>query len=549
MHAWPRPDDSVAPLRHPTTPGERREAVTLVAALSAVASVLVYRSVLGAYFWNDDFTWLYLLHDRSLVEVLLTPLGGHTLVARNAVFALTDALAGFDPRLYFATMLLTHAVNVALLAVLIVRWTDRISIAGIGAFAWGACPAASETLGWYSVYGQVAATTCILLALHRVASVARGTGVFARRDLMVMTAWLGLSSLFFGTGTAIALAWPVAIGLLLPPSRATLVTVVALVAVSTMVLAIYASLQLTARLLYAAPVIPADVLRWLSKRPVDAAVTFGHLVRVGTASLLLGAWYPSAARPDALSWLTVVAGAGFWLGAIAIAPHRDRATMLAFALLALAVYATVAIARGPVDANLFGMAGGEVAAHLRYHYAAQALLTVSFAIALNAILARRSGSFADVAVPTAWAAVLVVGILVRGIPVDRHDASRAETGRALAALHAQIALGQPGETVYVRNAPVPVFGWMPNTLQFPPGLAALFVVTSRRDEIEGRRVRFLEPDAAVVDAFARAGHRTARLLVSAPAGNSVSRPKTQSRGGDLVTEGRRAGKTPGQIAA
>src|SRR5262249_26104721 len=162
-----------------------------------------------------------------------------------------------------------------------------------------------------------------------------------------------------------------------------------------------------------------------------------------------------------------------------------------------------------------GMAGGEVAAHLRYHYAAQALLTVSFAIALNAMLARRSGSFADVAVPTAWAAVLVAGILVRGIPVDRHDASRAETGRALAA---QLALAKPGETVYVRNAPVPVFGWMPNTLQFPPGLAALFVVTSRRDEIEGRRVRFLEPDAAVVDAFARAGPRTAHLLVSAPAG-------------------------------
>jgi hypothetical protein len=293
----------------------------------------------------------------------------------------------------------------------------------------------------------------------------------------------------------------------------------------------------------------AAVASVLVYRSVLGAVTFGHLVRVGTASLLIGAWYPSAARPDVLSSLTVVAGAGFWLGAIAIAPRRDRATMLAFALLALAVYATVAIARCPVDANLFGMTGGEVAAHLRYHYAAQALLTVSFAVALNAILARRSGSFADVAVPTAWAAVLVVGILVRGIPVDRHDASRAETGRALAALHAQIALAQPGETVYVWNAPVPVFGWMPNTLQFPPGLAALFVVTSRRDEIEGRRVRFLESDAAVVDAFARAGHRTARLLVSAPAGSSVSRTQ-DAVSGQSPRRGRTAAwQTPGQIAA
>src|SRR5262249_58942101 len=129
---------------------------------------------------------------------------------------------------------------------------------------------------------------------------------------------VGFWGFFSGPGLGFAFAGPVAIVSLSPPSRATLVTVLALVAVSTMVLALYASLQLTARWLYAAPVIPADVLRWLSKRPVDAAVTFGHLVRVGTASLLLGAWYPSGARPDALSWLTVVAGAGFWLGAIAI---------------------------------------------------------------------------------------------------------------------------------------------------------------------------------------------------------------------------------------
>src|SRR5262249_62119271 len=95
----------------------------------------------------------------------------------------------------------------------------------------------------------------------------------------------------------------------------------------------------------------------------------------------------------------------------------------------------------------------------------------------------------------------------------------------------------------------PVFGWMPTPLQFPPGLAALFVVPSRRDEIEGRRVRFLDPDAAVVDAFARAGHRTARLLVSAPAGSSMSRIQgavsdRSPRRGRTV-----AWQTPGQIAA
>src|SRR5262245_44623537 len=97
----------------------------LVGVCAAIASMAAYRAVLGAYFWNDDFVWLYLLRDRSLAEFLFTPLGGHSLVARNAMFALTDVLAGFHPGPYFAIVLLTHGLNVALLAGLIWRLTGR----------------------------------------------------------------------------------------------------------------------------------------------------------------------------------------------------------------------------------------------------------------------------------------------------------------------------------------------------------------------------------------------------------------------------------------
>ena len=51
-----------------------------------VAAAVAYRDVLRSYFWHDDFAWLFVLHERGLTEFLLTPLGGHTLVARNAVF-------------------------------------------------------------------------------------------------------------------------------------------------------------------------------------------------------------------------------------------------------------------------------------------------------------------------------------------------------------------------------------------------------------------------------------------------------------------------------
>src|SRR5690606_35637332 len=91
-------------------------------------------------------------------------------------------------------------------------------LAGVGALAWGICPAASETLGWYAVYGQVAATTCLLAAFNRVASLARRDAIPARRDLLLVTSLLVLSSLFFGTAIAVAIAFPIVLALLVPGS-------------------------------------------------------------------------------------------------------------------------------------------------------------------------------------------------------------------------------------------------------------------------------------------------------------------------------------------
>jgi len=141
---------------------EGRAGAVLAGLIAAAVSAFVFRRVVGAYFWADDFGWLYLIHDRSPVEVLLTPLGGHALVVRNAIFLAVHALAGLDPRPYFWTALATHVVNVVLIARLVWLLTGRSALAGLGAVAYGTCPATAETLGWYSAYGQVAATTCVL---------------------------------------------------------------------------------------------------------------------------------------------------------------------------------------------------------------------------------------------------------------------------------------------------------------------------------------------------------------------------------------------------
>jgi hypothetical protein len=487
----------------------------LLGLLAAVASVAVYRKVLNAYFWNDDFVWMYLLHDTSLPEVLFTPLGGHTLVARNAVFALVHALAGLDPRPYFATTLVTHAVNVLLLCRLVWLLTGSAAWAGLGALAWGICPAASETLAWYSVYAQVAALTCLLLALDRMAARAREADVLSSRDLVVVATWLGLASVFFGSAIAVALVLPVTIALLFPGMLASRDRVRAVLAVSVVVFVLHGALHLLALRVYAAPAVHADALRWLAHNTGLALLTFVHLVRVGVTSLVLGSWWSPGQRFSAISWITLFLVAVGWLAAISVAPSKARARLLAFTLLGLANYVLVALSRGPM-AEFLRTTPTELGGTLRYHYTAQAFLVAAFCVALDTLTSRRR-PWAGPAVAGACAGLLIAGYLHYGISLDLHAASRSEVTNALATLRAQVAAAPPGDTVYLDNRPLAAFGWMPNTPISLPGLAALFVIVSPSDELDGRRVRFVERNPAVYQHFtARPDSRLADLLVPVP---------------------------------
>jgi len=489
-----------------------RAAATIAALVAAAAAAVAYRKVLHAYFWNDDFAWLFVLHERGLTEFLLTPLGGHTLVARNAAFALLDALAGLDPRPWFGSMLVTHAVNVALLARLIWLLTGDALLAGVGALAWGACPAAGETLAWYSVYGQVAATTCLLVALARVALRARAGAALSRSDLVFVASWLALSSLFFGTVLAVVCAWPLVATLLVPRSVADRYGIAGIVAVSASVIVLYAGLQLVARTAYGTPIFAPGALGWLLQRPWSTGAAFGQLLRVGATSLLLGAWWKAAPRSDVVSWLTLVAATTCVVLAALRAPPGRGAPVVAFGVLCVSAYGLVAVARAPLAGVLLGQTAGQLGTTMRYHYVPLAFLVVALVLALDVTLGWRHAATRAL-VSVAWAALLLAGWLVRSVPVDVHDASRAEMGRALQAIDAGVAAVPRGEVAYLANAPLAAFGWLPNTTESPPGLAALFVITSPIDTRDGRIVRFTEPDPVVREHAARRGGRTATLLV------------------------------------
>jgi hypothetical protein len=488
--------------------GETRGTVALVVVLAAGTSALAYRGVLESYFWSDDFVLLYMLRDMSLPEFLLTPFGGHTVVARNVLFALTHAWAGLDPRPYFVTVVATHALNVALLGRLVWRLTGSIVVTGFGALAWGICPTAGASLSWYAAHSQVAATTCLLLAFERVARRAGHDARLSPRDLVVSCLWLCLSLLFFGTVIAVALVWPIVVLLLFPHTVSDRRRLGAIVGAAVAVFVVYEALQRAARMLYATPYTPGPLLDLVVEHPRPAVIAFLQLIRVGVTSLVLGAWWTPAPQSDFVSWLTLLLAAVTWVVALAAAGVDARRKLAAFTLVALAIYALTAVARAPAARELAGWTAARLAATLRYHYAAQAFLVAALCVAADTA---RAGIRDAVAI--AGATGLLLGTIYRGVQVDQHDATRSAVAAALSEMRAQIEATPRGQTAYIPDRAVFGFGWMPGTMTPLPGLSSLFAIISPSDEVDGRAVRFTEATPAVAAAIRQHGGRLARLVV------------------------------------
>src|SRR5262249_12383517 len=205
-------DARVATIRHPV-------AGVLVPVAAAAAAALAYRPILHAYFFGDDFAWLYLIRNAPLGEVLVRAMGGHSLAVRNAAFVLLYRLVGPEPVAYFCTTLIAHTANVLLLHRVIRLATGSIALAGLGAVLFGISPAAGDTLSWYSAAGQVAATTCVLAVLCRL--LRRGTAAepLTRVDWLFCGALLLVGSQLFGTTLPIVVTFTLVVWLLVPATK------------------------------------------------------------------------------------------------------------------------------------------------------------------------------------------------------------------------------------------------------------------------------------------------------------------------------------------
>jgi hypothetical protein len=478
----------------------------------------VYYPITGVFFYFDDFYHLSrFTNGGSDLAWLLQPFGGHNQVLRNLFFLASWQVFGLHSAPWYWTVFLTHLLNVWLLFGVLGALTDSVLLACFGATLWGICPLAVGTIGWYSVYGHVMVTTIALVVLDRLARLA-ATG----DRLPASTAWLWYALLLagttcFGAGIGVALVFPVVLFCLLPTAWRQPGVRLAYLALPAVTLALYFGLR--------------ALSGWIEPLP------FSELVHVAAAKSglwsapamllpLLGFAVNGAARGhavegerflDARTWVTIVA---FVLGLGLVAWRGDskaRRTAVAMAALGVGIYGIIAVGRTQVF-TMFHYPLAEAATEPRYHYLGSMPIVILICLVLQQV--GRIGWLS--AVPRGL--LLAIGLAMQvgtyahsGFRIDQHPATRDYVTRTMREIADAVAVSPPGTTVYIENGDTqPVIG--PNLRMLVPGRAAMFLLLSPDDLLDGRHVRFVERDQEVLDFWTkRPETRLATLLVAPPA--------------------------------
>ncbi len=478
----------------------------------------VYHPIIRVFFFADDFYHLGRIVDGDGLAFLLAPFGGHNLLVRNLAFLASWQLFGLHSGAWYWTVLLTHLLNVWLLFGVLGALTGSAALACFGATLWGICPLALGTIGWCSVYGQAMVATILLVVLERLTRLA-----VADERVPTRTAWLWYVLLLagttcFGTGIGVALAFPVALFLLLPAAWRQPGVRVAYLVMPAVTLAVYFGLRHLAAWIEPLP-FSEEVHRLAALSGLGyALVMLPSLLGFAAASSALGYLVDPERFPDPRTWATIAAFA-IGLGVLAWRGDRKaRRAALAMAALAVGVYAVIAVGRARVYSG-FGVALARAAAEPRYHYVGTIPVVILLCLALQQI--GRIGWLT--AVPRSLLLAAGLGLAVAGYAqssfrIEEHRGARNYLARATAEIATAVAASPAGSTVYLDNGKTqPVIGpWLDI---FFPGRAALFLLLSPDDQLDGRHVRFVEPDPEVRKFWAaRPKARLTMLLVASRPG-------------------------------
>jgi hypothetical protein len=479
-------------------------------ALALVLVAVVYFPITRNFFFADDFLLFYDAMNKRLGEFVFRMYGGHLLILRNGLFVLFNRAFGLNPAPYFWVAFLTHLANVILLFCIVRQLTGSARLGCFGAALWGVLPVHGGPLGWHSVYGQVLGTTLLLGTLLGVSRPAAGDHM--RTFTLAWCAALAfMAALCFGVCLAVVLALPAAAFAQLPPSRWRIRTVAAFAGVAVVALVLYfgvpraylAAYGVGASFGYAVGGL-GDWARYLT--------FFVHLVGSALATLALGVFDRRAAYPSALGLTGALILAGLIAAALVTARGSVRRSLLAWLIIAAAVYGMIAVGRTilipPEKAAMMARMD-------RFHYFGTAALAVIASLALGAIgRGRWAARIPGTALLLTWVGVTAVGYLVAGQRIDGHPMAQRERDQVLTLVHDAVRTADGNGDVYVKNRPFRAMG--PILVQAAgvfPGWAGVFAIHYPTGIVDGRRVRFIDDDPRALIST-RKGLHTSELLIA-----------------------------------
>jgi len=500
-----------APSRGPT-PGSRLPRVvswtTLAGVIPVALAAWVYWPLTRSWFWADDFVNMASIVNDGFFRFVLRPFGGHNLLVRNAIFYASWRLFGLHAAPYFWVVLLTHLLNVWLLFRLLRILTSSATLACLGATLWGASPIAAGTLNWYSVFGQVPVATILLIVVCGLADLSRTGAPLSRRTAWTWYALLLLGTLCFGIGLGVALAFPVALFVMLPAVWRQPRVRAAYLALPVVTVVVYVAFRHLYPFLFEP--LSSDELASQPRDFLAALNGVVHLVGFAATEYPRGFFLAARAYPDRASWIALaLLAAGLVVLWWRSGPAARRAA-IALASLSCGIYFAIAIGR------IWFLPLPTLAAQARYHYVAAIPL-----IALECMVLREVGQIGPLRrvprVPLLLAALALFGWrrTRSAFHVELNVAPRLTVEAAVRTIAARVALVPPGQIAYLENGANTkvLLGFVVRQGDFP-GLAAIFLVTHDGDQLDGRTVRFIERDPAIVARYANSPQsRLGQLLV------------------------------------
>jgi hypothetical protein len=483
----------------------------LAAAIPLVLTLILYWPLPSSWFWADDFVCMVNIVNDGFVRFVLRPFGGHNLVGRNVPFYALWHLFGLHAAPYFWTLLLIHLLNVLLLFRVLRRLTGSALLACFGATLWGTSPLAAGVLAWFAVFGQALVATILLVVLgHVVALSGPGAAVPARAAWL----WYGLlllGSVTFGQGIGVALAFPAVLFLMLPGAWRQPWLRAAYLALPLVTLALYVGY----RHLYPALIEPLPLEELMAgpagpEKLPEVLATITALVAFSASEYVRNffsatPYYPDRATPVVLTVLAAGLGLLCWRGS-----PSTRRTAAAMASLCVGVYLAIALGRWGGDFT-------RTATQQRYHYVAAIPIVILVCLILQEI--GRVGWLARV--PRAPVLLVALALWIWGFArsqyhVELHAGPRRFVDTALSSIVADVNRVPPGGTAYLENGANSrtLLGPVMRDVDFP-GRAAIFLLTHDGDQLNGRTVRFIVRDPAVLAHYRqRPDSPLARLLAS-----------------------------------